>query len=329
MRDYSKNLAGRSCIICGGSDYLRLSTSMKKGPQLTTVICKSCSLVFTNPVPSQEIYYSFYTSDYERYYGKTTAKRPLLLNEPPIFSTLEKLKLIDLKSSDYLEIGPGRGISLYHANRIFKSTLGVEPSIDFTNLLVNEFQLNIINTTFEDFISTYKEQVNVVAMFHVLEHMYDPYGCLMKIRSILREDGLLIIEVPNILKPFKSLDSYFLRFVHLFNFSLTTLRLLLSKCGFDIVYVNEGIDDWASPQHLTIIAKRSKSINSLVIDSSAEASKVIEILNQYRHTFRKDLRYKWLAHQSKRLIMKIRKKISHKTKQFSKSIFRTSSFRIN
>lgn len=322
MDKYCENLVSRNCVICGGVDFIQVSTLMKSGPQLVTVICKKCSLVFTNPVPSQEVYYSFYSTDYEQYYGKTTAKRPNVSSQPAIFSTLAKL--IDMPSSDYLEIGPGRGITLYHANQLFRKTLGVEPSIDFTNLLVNELQLNIVHKTFEDFISGYKDQVNVVSMFHVLEHMYDPYDCLTKIRGILKKDGLLVIEVPNILKPFKNLDSYFLRFVHLFNFSPLTLKTLLIKSGFEVVYVNEGGEDWGTPQHLLMVVKVS-NIETLVNADSQEADKVINILDQYRTQFTTSLRYKWWTYNINRFAAKMSGKIRYKSKVMVQKIFRVSS----
>lgn len=310
--NYTIDLENRNCIICGGDDFLIVSSRMRKGPQLTTVVCKACSLVFTNPIPSQEVYYSFYANDYEQYYGKSTASKPQASVRPVIFSTLEKF--IDLKSSDYLEIGPGRGLTLYHAHKLFKSARGIEPSIDFTNILVNEFKLNVINNTFEEYMASAKEPVDVVSMFHVLEHIYDPCKGLMSIRDILREDGLVVIEVPNILKPFRNLDSYFLRFVHLYNFSPSSLKNLLAKCGFEIEFEDDGGDDWASPQNITIIARKSAFGKEKDTPFKSNASEVINILNQYRSVYESSLRFKWLLFDKTRTPVKYFRKVRHKLK---------------
>jgi SAM-dependent methyltransferase len=298
LKNYYANLEDRSCIICGSVSFLTLSTSMKKGPQLTTVICKQCSLVFTNPIPVQETYYSFYTDDYEKYYGKATATKPELSNVSPIFSILSKF--IDIKSSHYLEIGPGRGGTLYHANKLFKRVIGVEPSIEFSNLLSNEYNLKVITNTFEGFVSDNNEEVDVVGMFHVFEHIYDPYKALVSIREVLRENGLVVIEVPNILKPFRNLDTYFLRYVHLFNFSPLTLKSLLIKCGFDILYENDGGSIWSTPQNITIIARKTNKAISNNFDQS-EFLKVKDALSKYRIKYFFYIRFKWWFYRMKKI----------------------------
>lgn len=313
--DYVK-LEDRSCIICGGASFLRVSTSMKRGPQLTTVICKQCSLVFTNPIPTQEVYYSFYTNDYERYYGKTTAIKPQLSKKPSIFSTIAQFT--DIKSSEYLEIGPGRGETLYHANKLFKSVIGVEPSIEFSKLLSEEYDLTVITNTFEEFISNTNEEVDVIGMFHVLEHIYDPYKALVSIRCILRENGLVVIEVPNILKPFRNLDSYFLRYVHLFNFSPLTLKGLLIKSGFDVVYESDGGSVWSSPQNITIIARKAETTVSNNFDQ-AEFLRVKDALSKYRIKYFFIIRFKWLFYKVKKVMFKFLRGI----KQSLMSLFRS------
>lgn len=312
MSKYATELVSRNCIICGSNDFVKVSAHMRKGPQLTTVVCKHCSLVFSNPVPSQEVYYSFYANDYERYYGKSTASKPHASVRPVIFSILEKF--IDSKSSDYLEIGPGRGLTLYHAQKLFKSVMGVEPSIDFTNILVNEFKLNVINNTFEEFMAAPHHAVDVVSMFHVLEHIYDPYTALMSIRDILRENGLIVIEVPNILKPFRNLDFYFLRFVHLYNFSPTSLKNLLVKCGYETVYEDDGGSDWFSPQNITIIAKKLKPEEKENTTFKGEANSVVDTLNKYRVLYKSSLRYKWFLFDKTRIPLKYYRKVRHKLK---------------
>ena len=50
--------------------------------------------------------------------------------------------------------------------------------------------------------------VDVIAMFHVLEHLEDPVEVLEECRSVLADDGRLFIEVPNgSSRVAKSLDS--------------------------------------------------------------------------------------------------------------------------
>ena len=76
------------------------------------------------------------------------------------------------------------------------------------------------------------ERFNLIVMIHVLEHFYDVNRAIVKCRDLLTDNGYLFIEVPNILKPFRSLDHYFLRYVHPVNYSPYTIKLLLSRHGF-------------------------------------------------------------------------------------------------
>lgn len=102
MSNYSATLTSRNCIIGCSVDSITISQTMRNGPQLTTVICSQCGLVYTNLAPTQEVYYSFYSNDYERYNGKTTASRSSASIKPIIFSSIGQF--IDIKTSDYLEV---------------------------------------------------------------------------------------------------------------------------------------------------------------------------------------------------------------------------------
>lgn len=291
---YTKDLVHRNCILCGSDNKEVISKAMKPGPQLQTVICRECSLVYSDPMPLEDIYYSFYSYDYERYYGNSTAGRPSWTKFPLV---LEKFfKLVDPSELTYLEIGPGRGNVLWHAAKHFRNTLGVEPSVEFAELLKSELGLNAEQGVFEVVMQDRNEHYNVIGMYHVLEHLYDPGVAISKVKDLLTEDGYFIIEVPNILKPFKSLDHYFLRYVHTFNFSPYTLSSLLKKHGFDIIYWDDAGEDWKTPQNITMIARKTRDskewqIANIPPDGSAQ---VVEILKQYRNRFAKCL---WLRYR--------------------------------
>lgn len=276
-----------------------------------TVICNVCSLVYTNPIPSQEAYYSFYRNDYEKYYGRSTASKPSTLAEPVVFSVLKRF--IDISLADYLEIGPGRGQTLFHANRLFKTAKGVEPSLEFVKILQQDLQLDVTVGTAEEFMVDFKGQVDVIAMFHVLEHIYNPYEGLLKIREVIRESGIIVIEVPNIMKPFRDLDSYFLRFVHPFNFSPFTLKVLLTRAGFEVVYADDGVDHWSVPQNITIIARKINNADTFrEVSNPAEAKRVVQTLNEYRTRYATQLRYKWFVADMLRTPIKYLRKIKYK-----------------
>ncbi len=80
--------------------------------------------------------------------------------------------------------------------------------------------------------------LDLIIMFHVLEHLEDPLGALRQCVARLKPDGLLLISVPN-------LDSWQARWFgrhwlhldvprHLFHFSPSSLRHLLERVGLRV-----------------------------------------------------------------------------------------------
>jgi len=78
---------------------------------------------------------------------------------------------------------------------------------------------------------------DVVTLFHVLEHLPDPGTALLVVRSLLRAEGVLVAQVPNV-------DSYQARLFgrrwygldvprHVVNFTAQSLARLLARCGFE------------------------------------------------------------------------------------------------
>ena len=69
---------------------------------------------------------------------------------------------------------------------------------------------------------------DVVTLFHVLEHLADPPAVFRKLHHVLSDQGLLFIEVPNILQSDASPHNVFFK-AHLFYFSRFTLHAAASS----------------------------------------------------------------------------------------------------
>ena len=93
------------------------------------------------------------------------------------------------------------------------------------------------------------EPFDVVVMFDVIEHFFDPIVVLRTIRSILRPGGILVVATPNyhalsrlalgqqwaILSPFE----------HMYYFSEATLRHGLHEAGFTDVQYARRFPGWS------------------------------------------------------------------------------------
>lgn len=83
---------------------------------------------------------------------------------------------------------------------------------------------------------------DVMTFFHVLEHLPCPGAYLRKAHTLLREDGLLVAEVPNFASPgFRILGERNLCYDypnHLVFFTPASLNRLLRECGFETFRVD-------------------------------------------------------------------------------------------
>jgi SAM-dependent methyltransferase len=83
--------------------------------------------------------------------------------------------------------------------------------------------------------------LDVVTLWNVLEHLYDPKATLLEIRRILRPGGLLVIALPNL----DCLDAHIFGPAwsgydvprHLYVFSEATLTRMLAQTGFRVLRI--------------------------------------------------------------------------------------------
>jgi 2-polyprenyl-3-methyl-5-hydroxy-6-metoxy-1,4-benzoquinol methylase len=130
-----------------------------------------------------------------------------------------------------LEIGCGRGDFLRVAREHFDSC-GVEPSPELAD------DSSSIAPVYRDIIErTPWNGFDVVASFHVIEHVDSPSSFVGAAVERLQPGGLLVIETPNIDSlPFKLLRSRWRQFIpeHYFFFNPKTISKLLSEHGLRI-----------------------------------------------------------------------------------------------
>jgi len=133
-------------------------------------------------------------------------------------------------NSRVLEIGCGAGgiVSAFTNNGYNTS------GIDFDERFLEfgrQRRLDLRGDTLEE----WSENVDVVVLSHVLEHLTNPRDFLEKIHGILKEQGLLVIEVPNVYSIGRTYGGSFrtyIQFAHVFHFDRWSLDKILGASGF-------------------------------------------------------------------------------------------------
>jgi 2-polyprenyl-3-methyl-5-hydroxy-6-metoxy-1,4-benzoquinol methylase len=130
-----------------------------------------------------------------------------------------------------LEVGCARGDFLSVAREVFDAR-GVEPNPELAESAARIAPIHrdiIERTPWSGF--------DVIASFHVIEHVDSPRSFIKAAAERLSPDGLLVIETPNIESlPFKILKSRWRQFIpeHYYFFSPKTMSKLLSDQGLKV-----------------------------------------------------------------------------------------------
>ncbi len=198
---------------------------------------KEYDLLITDPVP--EDLAKYYESD--KYISHTDGNKSIIDKVYKLvknYTLKKKLKLINsfnTKSKTILDIGAGTGDFLSICKKNNWLVNGVEPSDNAKKLAFDK------GITLENDINIYDEKFDIITMWHVLEHIANLEEYIIKLKSLLKENGVLVIAVPN----YKSYDAkyykeYWAAFDvprHLWHFSKSSIDKLFSKVDMKIIKV--------------------------------------------------------------------------------------------
>ena len=251
-----------SCNLCGVDDTRTLFQKRDKfritDEEFSVVECQRCGLLYVNPRPTPEEMGKFYLETY-------SWKETFEADSFPIrwIRNLEKgyryhllkdeaskvLRATGRKGGKVLDIGCGTGDRLDVWKRIGFEPYGVETSssADYArgHLKLNVAKGDLFSARFPD------QCFDLVMLYNVLEHTHHPTAVCQEVHRILKEDGFLIIQVPNKdslqSKLFGKRWGAFDIPRDLYYFSPSTLRVLLEKVGFHLSKVDHFMNWWHPP----------------------------------------------------------------------------------
>lgn len=225
------------CPICGFDNYKVVLESADERYRLSKrkfilVQCNNCSLIYLNPRPSQKEIDKFYP---EEYYDL----RPDFLGERinQFFLRNEAVNIMKYKKSGrLLDLGCGAGDFLLEMKKRGFETFGLDVSKNACRI-ARKKSIKVINSELDNRIFP-AHYFDIVTLWHVFEHLHSPVSVLIEIARILKKDGILLIEVPNISNfSFKLFKKYYFHLDiprHLYHWSPQTLKMILNKNGFKI-----------------------------------------------------------------------------------------------
>ncbi len=106
--------------------------------------------------------------------------------------------LLDPPLGAVLDVGCGEGASAgaLRARGATRLT-GVELSPEFADVAKRHYDEVVVGSVEDDPLAWSPESFDVILCYDVLEHLYDPWQVLRRLRQLLRPGGRLHISVPN------------------------------------------------------------------------------------------------------------------------------------
>jgi 2-polyprenyl-3-methyl-5-hydroxy-6-metoxy-1,4-benzoquinol methylase len=237
----SSDIIISTCPTCGSSqwnNYLACKDYTVSQETFTLKTCRTCSLVVTSPRPSNDNLGKYYLSDD---YISHTDKPASLIDRIYIFArsfALKwKIKLITRElqgNKNLLDYGCGTGNFLEAAHQSGWTITGIEPS-PIARLAA---QRNTGSTIAESLNELKDKKFSTITLWHVLEHVPDLNETLLKLKSLLEENGTLFIAVPNHAshdaQRYKSIWAGYDVPRHLWHFTPDNMQKLVSKHGLKL-----------------------------------------------------------------------------------------------
>jgi SAM-dependent methyltransferase len=146
------------------------------------------------------------------------------------------------KSKTLLDFGSGDGTMLKYLSAYFDIS-GLEPEINAREKSIQDGF--IIYDSIEKIVNN-ETKFDLITMFHVIEHIYNPGEILSNLKKILNTGGILVLETPNsndaLLRLYKNkaFENWTYWSHHPMLYSHDSLSRIISRTGYEVIENNGG-----------------------------------------------------------------------------------------
>lgn len=204
--------------------------------------CEQCGTRFTQNIPDEQSIVKYYKAD--TYISHTDSTKGFI-NKVYHFVrniTLQQkkqliLQVTELQNGVLLDVGAGTGAFVHTMQQAGWQVVGIEPDADARLLAKNKFNISLRIS--EEFYSIVPNSINVITMWHVLEHVHQLHAYFKQIHQILKPNGFAFIAVPN----YTSKDATIYKETwaaydvprHLYHFAPTSIEYLAHQYNLQLI----------------------------------------------------------------------------------------------
>ena len=186
------------CPFCNARSYFRFRAKDLNNrvteDTFDYYVCSSCGLVYLSRIPT----------DLTKYYHNSYISYAIPSSPPQLEAVAEKVRFrIDMvqkyapKTGRLLEIGPAYGGFAFLAKKAGFSVDVVEMDSECCRFLKDVVGVNAICTDNVCKTLADLDQYDVIALWHVLEHLDEPWKVLDALAKHLAPRGIMVISTPN------------------------------------------------------------------------------------------------------------------------------------
>ena len=244
LRSLGVELEDAGCALCSSTEYRPVLVGQDRlhgGPgRFQVVACRRCGLMRTNPRPTFATIGLYYPQDYEPYIETASEDRHRRRHAVSrIVSSLDTAIPL-LAPGRLLEIGSASGNYLVAMQRAGWHVTGVEfdPTAAATAARTTGADVRVGGVLDTDFPPA---SFDLVCGWMVFEHLHDPVSAFARVFEWLTPGGWLAFSVPDAgnwqLRTFG--DAWFALQLptHLYHFTKTTIRRVLSSRGYEAISI--------------------------------------------------------------------------------------------
>jgi 2-polyprenyl-3-methyl-5-hydroxy-6-metoxy-1,4-benzoquinol methylase len=209
--------------------------------------CEGCDAVYLYPRMTEKKDRQFYLTEFEDFMAERAgpgglwheSEKHVNKNEPERVRRMKDLEdLLPEKGGRILEIGCSSGFMLFPLAEMGYSVFGVEPSVQFRAYIEGR-GINCYSWV-DDLISSgnAEQGFDLILHYGVLEHIADPYPFLRQQYDLLKPNGTLLMEAPNVddalisVFDIPELEQFYWVLAHCWYYSRKSFSYLLEELGW-------------------------------------------------------------------------------------------------
>jgi len=254
------------CPVCSSIDIVKFLTTKDytaSGEEFEIFQCNACGLRFTQDPPDAASIGKYYKS--QEYISHTDTSKGLINKLYQIVrkKTLKKKRrlveeLTGIKQGKLLDAGSGTGSFAAEMKNAGWQVTGLEPDADARRVAEELNNIKLLHA--DELFNLSPGSYDAITLWHVLEHVHELSAYLKQFKILLKENGKLIIAVPN----YNSLDAtvykqYWAGYDtprHLYHFSPLSMQKLMDKENLKVIGMKPM---WYDSFYVSLLSSKYKT----------------------------------------------------------------------